>query len=63
MIGRKPIDSVESFALVIEQTDMKASDHSNKTQPRVLCDHCIKPQYTREICWKLHGKTCEWEKF
>ena len=37
MIGKKPIDLVESSILVIEQTAMKASSHSKKTheKPRV----------------------------
>ena len=29
--------------------------------PRVWCDHCNKPQHTREPCWKLHGKPTNWK--
>ena len=45
MMGKKPIDLVESFTLVMEQTAMKASSRSNKAHemPRVLCDHYNKP--------------------
>ena len=41
MIEKKAIDSVESSALVIKNTIMKAFDQSNKThdKPRVWCDH------------------------
>ena len=63
MIGKKPNDSAEYSALVIKQTSMKAFDHSSKTleKPRVLFDHCHKPQHTRETCWKVHGKPANWK--
>ena len=31
MIGKKPVEFVESYALVTEQTTMKASNHFSKT--------------------------------
>jgi len=54
MMGKKPVDTEESSALVVEATANKASDQTNK--PRVWCDHCNKPRHTRETCWKIHGK-------
>ena len=63
MIGKKPIDSVESSILVTKQITMKASDHSYKTheKPRVWCDHCHKHLHTCETCWKLRGKPTNWK--
>ena len=50
---------------MIEQTTMKASYHSNKIheKPRVWCDHCNKPQNTRETCRKLYGKPANGKSF
>ena len=30
-------------------------------RPRVWCDFCNKPHYTRENYWKIHGKPANWK--
>jgi hypothetical protein len=34
----------------------KASNHTSSDKDHSLCDFCDKPRYTRETCWKLHGR-------
>ncbi|XP_061350224.1 uncharacterized protein LOC133295408 [Gastrolobium bilobum] len=28
---------------------------------RPWCDNCNKPDHTKEVCWKLHGKPANWK--
>jgi hypothetical protein len=35
---------------------VKVSNHTSSDKDNLLCDFCGKSRYTRETCWKLHGR-------
>ncbi|KAH9796154.1 retrovirus-related pol polyprotein from transposon RE1 [Citrus sinensis] len=56
MLGEpKSLTAPETSALAVQ-----GSNNSNKGG-QLWCDHCHKPNHTKEHCWRLHGKPTNWK--
>lgn len=56
MLGEpKSLTAPETSALAVQ-----GSNNSNKGG-QLWCDHCHKPNHTKERCWRLHGKPTNWK--
>ncbi|KAL6312307.1 hypothetical protein AAG906_004897 [Vitis piasezkii] len=56
MLGGSTILTIETSALATRGSDNHAKSRGNKK----WCDHCQKPNHTKDTCWKLHGKPANW---
>ncbi|KAL6342999.1 hypothetical protein AAG906_017019 [Vitis piasezkii] len=56
MLGGSTISTIETSALAACGLDNRAESRGNKK----WCDHCQKPNHTKNTCWKLHGKPANW---
>ncbi|RVW16064.1 hypothetical protein CK203_022478 [Vitis vinifera] len=65
MLGKKgPGVAIEGLTLVTTgggYNKVVAFQRKSDERPRVWCDFCNKPRYTRENCWKIHGKPANWK--
>ena len=44
-----------------ESIDARRPFRVEGNKNRDWCDHCQRPYYTKETCWKLHGKPMDWK--
>ena len=56
MLGGSTISTIETSTLATRGSDNLATSRGNKK----WCDHCQKPNHTKDTCWKLHGKPANW---
>ena len=51
-LGGSTISTIETSTLAARGSNNRAKSRGNKK----WCDHCQKPNHTKDTCWKLHGK-------
>ena len=51
-LGGSTISTIETSTLAARGSNNRAESRGNKK----WCDHCQKPNHTKDTCWKLHGK-------
>ena len=59
---QNPSDSVlthqHSTLASVKQGDVFAE---SRAREKLWCDHCKRPNHTKENCWKIHGKPANWK--